>query len=197
MKGQTGCYSLLNAKDILPQVIHQQQVSYDLKIWLQMRGVISACFPSLLSSLYSLCNIYIFKQTVTAPKQTICYPPEFAWLKIHLHLICIKSVCLPWEITGFPSPPSLTLAVPHRAIGWQGQHKGNQLGHCFESFFLFFFLKVRFSFEVPAESSTTQVSPSATRRSSPHSINSLSNTTLHVNVKLFKIKIKKNTHYCG
>lgn len=28
------------------------------------------------------CNIYIFKQTVKVPKQTICYPPEFAWLKI-------------------------------------------------------------------------------------------------------------------
>lgn len=38
------------------------------------------CLPSLTS-------IYIFKQTVKASKQTICYPPEFAWLKI----LCIKS----------------------------------------------------------------------------------------------------------
>lgn len=30
--------------------------------------------------------------------------------------------------------PLLSLSVLHIAIRWQGEHKGNQFGHCFESF---------------------------------------------------------------
>lgn len=68
-----------------------------------MRSVISPCLPSF----PSLRNIYIFKQTVKAQKHTICYPPEFAWLKILCISSAYKSISLSSEMTAFPCSPPL------------------------------------------------------------------------------------------
>lgn len=112
------------------------------------REPLSAPAPHPLASC-SLRHIYIFKQTVRAGKHTICYPPEFAWLKI---LFCISSAYK--SLSALVGDDCLLRRSPcsvlHTAIRWQGERKGNQFGHCFELFYSGR-LHSRRPFDAPAE----------------------------------------------
>lgn len=133
---------------------HYQQVSSYLQTWLRNESCYrfpplppNSLHPPLASR--SLRHIYIFKQTVRAGKHTICYPPEFAWLKI---LFCISSAYK--SLSALVGADWLfrrsNCSVLHTAIRWQGEHKGNQFGHCFELFYSGR-LHSRRPFDAPAE----------------------------------------------
>lgn len=118
------------------------------KLDCETRAVICACLLHPLAP-RSLHHIYIFKQTVRGGKHTICYPPEFAWLKI---LFCISSAYK--SLSALVGDDCLLRRSPcsvlHTAIRWQGEHKGNQFGHCFELFYSGR-LHSRRPFDAPAE----------------------------------------------